>query len=287
MSRSRRFPRLQTANEAGISLVEVLVYLVLASIVLGAVYQLLIDQNRRYTKQQQLISVRGSLRAAAALLSSELRWSSSGSGDLYSVASNSFSVRSIQGAGVLCARHISQPRYALSATWGDFNSTANDSALVFAVGGATAGDDDWRPVALLNILSPGAGGVPSCAWSGSPSPDFVVEVAGDTSSVTIGAPFRAFRRVEYGLYQDGGRWWLGRKIGVGSYERLTGPLLAPADSGLVFTYYDQAGNPTTDATQVTQVKIVLRGEGFGKLRRVGQTSTELQDTLTTRVFLRN
>lgn len=104
--------------------------------------------------------------------------------------------------------------------------------------------------------------------------------------IEVGAPFRAFRRVEYGLYQDAGdgRWWLGRKVGAAaSYEKLTGPLLAPASGGLEFTYRDAAGNVTADPTQVAVIDFVLRAESY---RVSGNARDFQQDTLATRVALR-
>jgi len=106
--------------------------------------------------------------------------------------------------------------------------------------------------------------------------------------VAVGAPLRAFRRVQYGIYQEGGRWWLGRKVGSSaSYERLTGPLRAPADSGLKFIYYDESGTTTNNPAQVRLVDIVLRGESIGKVPRAGGMAPSFQqDTLTIRVKLR-
>jgi hypothetical protein len=293
-------------EQAGFTVIEVLVFLTLALIVIGAVYQLLIGQNRLYRKQQELIDVRGNIRAAAALLSWELRQASAAEGDLYSIGATSFAVRSIQGAGVICGEHPSELRYGLWGTWGEFYTTADDSALVLAIGSQGPDDDAWKVVSIVAVLDPVSGGVPTCfwgdpavgkgrgvgsgtgpgTWMGNTVPDFVVEVAGDMDSVYMGAPFRAFRRIEYGLYQDEGRWWLGRRVGAGSYEKLTGPLRPPSDSGLVFTYYDQAGSTTADALQVALVEIVIRGESFGKVPRRGQAPSVQRDTLTTRVRLR-
>ncbi len=122
--------------------------------------------------------------------------------------------------------------------------------------------------------------------------DKVPEVSGDGNAfenVQVGAPFRAFRRVTYGIYQDPdeGRYWLGRRVGsAASYERLTGPLRAPQDSGLHLIYYDVAGNPTTNPLDVRMVDIILRGESLGLVPRAGEAPSAQQDTLTIRVSLR-
>ncbi len=311
MKRLRRFQQRRTAAEGGFTIAEVLVYLMIASVVIASIYQLLIGQNRLYTKQRELTDVRGTLRAGAALLAWELRGVAASQGDLYSMATNSLVLRSIQGTGIICAEHNNLQRYGIWFRSGEFFSTADDSALVFAAGGASPSDDQWKVLKVSNVWDPVGGGVTYCAWGdtvigqgkgkGSASgggdckagngcamrpTQLVVELTGDVDDVYFGAPIRAFRRVEYGLFQEDGRWWLGRKIGAAAYEKLTGPLSSPTDSGLVFTYYDQAGNVTADSTQVAQIEIIVRGESFGKVRK-SLTDVSVQvDTLTTWVSLR-
>lgn len=270
------------ASPAGFTLVELLIYLTVGLVVIGSVYQLLIGQSRQYVKQRDLMDVRSSLKATASLLAWELRQARAMSGDLYSTGPNSFAIRSLQGTGVICAEHPTEPRYALWATAGEFQGTSDDSALLFATGSTGADDDEWKVVAITGLYEPAAGGVSTCfwgdslvgrgkgrtggtgatAWTGNVAPDFVVQLTGNMDKVYMGAPVRAFRRVEYGLYEEGDRWWLGRKVGsAGSYEKVRGPLRPPWDSGLVFTYYDRAGNTTLDPAQVALVEIVMRAEG--------------------------
>ncbi|UCC49068.1 MAG: prepilin-type N-terminal cleavage/methylation domain-containing protein [Gemmatimonadota bacterium] len=292
-------------GKGGFTLVELLVYLMIAVVVLAGIYQLLIGQNRLWMKQRELQDVRTSLRAAGSLLAFELRQASAASGDLYAIASDSVALRSVQALGFVCGEHGNQPRYGLWGTSGEFFTTPLDSALVFAAGNVGSGDDAWRVVAQTNVWDPAGGGVTACAWgdtavgrgkgtldsagpdpSGRGRPDLVVEVAGNADGVYIGAPYRAFRPVTYGIFREDDRWWLGRRIAVGPYEILTGPLRSPADSGLFFTYYDQFGNPTTDPTLVQVVDIILRGESLGKVPRANQAPDFQQDTLTLRVSLR-
>ena len=328
-------------TQYGFTLVEMMIAMVLAGIVMAAVYQLLIGQSRSYGKQRELMDVHGTLRSAATLLAWEIRQSWAAGGDLYSINANSITLRSIQGGGVICGLHATlTARAGLGTTSGDFDATADDSALVYV-----ADTDAWVVGSIDQILTnPVPAGVPWCDWAGGASivPDVVLEVTfpggwtqqdfdaycntmsaqkipnclaapdwptfcptlgwqdedickpalaaseasgGTGGTYEVGAPFRAFRRVEYGLYQDAGdgRWWLGRKIGaVASYEKLTGPLLAPASGGLVLTYRDAAGNITADPTQVAVIDFVLRAESY----RVSSGAQFQQDTLATRVALR-
>ncbi len=372
-------------------------YLIVAVVVVTGVYNLLIGQQRLYMKQRELQDVRTSLRAAANLLAFELRQASGIGGDFYSIGTYEIKLRSLRGAGVVCARHTSQPRLALYRTWGDFGKSDVDSAFIFAVGGAGAADDAWVIGRINDVWSPSSGGVPDCEWANSATPDavvgivggstppdlvdgeimitadgtvakgstlnftarhpslicsdfdarvnvtidadtwswsglmsgctFTVSIPGDASKLEIeikiesdlyaelsddifgksswfdlsagggsivdrvrtGAPLRAFRPVEYGLYFDSDqRWWLGRKIGNASdYERVTGPLSEPSDSGLAFIYYDQNGDTTSNPIAVRMVDIILRGESYGKAPQGGDVGPQVEeDSLTLRVSLR-
>ncbi|MGD2154152.1 MAG: hypothetical protein PVG79_12850 [Gemmatimonadales bacterium] len=281
-------------DRGGFSVVELLVYLVVAVIVVAAVYQLLIGQNRLFVKQRELQDVRTSLRSAANLLAFELRQTSPASGDIYAIGTSTVTLRSLLGGGIVCGIHGTEPRYGLYAVGGDFSATSNDSLLIFSANSDGPDDDSWVTTGVVTVYSSGpAGGVPDCGWTGTTAdPEIVVEV--DTTGVTLtgiqlGAPVREFRRTQYGLYQEtDGRYWLGRRIGAASgWEQLTGPLESPTDSGLVFAYYDQAGNVTADPTQVRMVDIIIRGESYGQAprrRELGPAAVE--DTLTVRVSVR-
>jgi hypothetical protein len=280
-------------GEGGFTVIELLVYLFVGVLVIAAVYNLLIGQNRLYMKQRELQDVRASVRSAANLLAFELRQASASGGDLDSISTFDVILRSVQGSGVVCGVHNSSARLGLYATGGDFSATTDDSAMVFQANGSGTGDDAWFVGGVAGKYDPSAGGVPSCQWSGvSVAPDFVMAI--DTplvaiAGVEVGAPYRQFRKVHYGLYLEAdGRWWLGRKVGAAaSWERLTGPLSAPSDSGLAFRYYDQSGSATTDPTLVRMVDIVLRGESYGKVPQAGNLAPDVEeDTLTLRVSLR-
>ncbi len=275
-------------RQSGFTLAEVMVYTVLAAIVLTSVYQLLLGQSRSYGKQREMVDVHGSLRAASALLAWEIRQASAADGDIYAIGANSITLRSMQGSGTVCKRHPTLPKLGIRGAGSEITATADDSALVFFVGGSPAADDSWK-ILSITAVTPTAPLVDACEWGGTPSvlPDFVVTVApaapADTAGLSVGSPFRAFRRVEYGIYLDGGRWWLGRKVGASvTYEKLTGPLRSQVAGGLVFTYADVNGVPTVDPTQVATVDFIIRAESY--LRPPGQHYQA--DSLATRVAIR-
>ncbi len=270
----------------GFTVIELLVYIVLALLVLGAVFNVFMSQSRQHGLHLETMDARQTLRGAAALLTTEMRGLSVSRGDLYAIAPQSISLRSVQGLGVICGKHATQPRYGMWHVSGTFQATADDSALMYSPSA-----DAWSSVKIAQVWDPTGGGVSTCAWPGGVStdtvPEIVVSVPSDTAGVTVGSPMRAFRSTEFGMLQQDGRWWLGRKVsGAASYDLVTGPLRAPADSGLALHYYDAAGVETADPTQVTRIEIVLRSESFGKARSTQGITTRL-DSVTVVAFLRN
>ncbi len=280
----RTTPRRRAA--AGFTLVELLVSLAVSGIVLGSISRLMITQGRAYGKQREMLDARETVRSGAALLAWELRHAASGASQVSAMRTNSLAFRSVQGLGIVCARHATLPRYGLWRAGGEFQASADDSALVYLTG-----RDQWRVVKIRQVGTAGALSVPTCAWPGARPPDVVVELvvrtANDTSGIRVGAPLRMFRRVEYAEYQAQGRWWLGRRVGgAATYEQLTGPLLAPGSGGLTFAYYDALGAVTANPAAVGMVGFTLRTESF-KQFRTGSGPLQFQrDSVTTKVALR-
>jgi hypothetical protein len=293
-------------GEGGFTVVEVLIYFVISIIVVAGIYQLLMSQNRLYMKQRELQDVRTSLRGAANMLAYELRQASAADSDLYAIATDSFAIRSVQATGIICSEHHQSNllRYGLSSSWGEFESTSDDSVLFFASGEVGTSDDRWKVLSIEAVWTPIGGGVLFCAWgdtlvgkgkgkgvavghqlkSGTANTEVVLKVAGDVDDVYIGAPVRGFRKTTFGIYQEDGRWWLGRKVGASNtWEMLTGPLRSPTDSGLYLLWYDRYGNTTADPTQVGVVDIILRGESLGKVPKPGEAPGYQEDTITVRV----
>lgn len=276
--------RIPGNRESGFTLVELLVSMVISLMLLAAAYGVLVTQVRSFEIQRGTMDARETLRGAATLLTSEFRHASSSRGDLYAIAPQTVTLRSLLGSGVIC--DTLGTRYGVWQPQGDFQATAADSALIYSLTSET-----WNSVKVSQMWSdPVAGGIPTCAWAGGTAPALVVQVVpGDTAGVRTGSGIRAFRSIQYGLYQDAmdGRWWLGRKLAsAGSYDKLTGPLSSPADSGLVFHYYDIAGLETADPTQVVRVELVLKAESYAQVR-VGSGTTLRKDSVAVSAFIRN
>jgi prepilin-type N-terminal cleavage/methylation domain-containing protein len=272
-------------DRRGFTMIELIVSFVIGLIVLGSVVQMMIVQGRGYRKQREMVDVRETAREAAALLSWDLRQAAVGGSPFAVMGANSVTLRSPRGLGTICAKHALLPRYGLWKTAGNVQATVDDTALVYQIGRGA-----WNRLKITAVGTPAAMGVNACVWPGARPPDMVVEFAvtatTDTSYIKIGAPFRNFRRVEYAEFQQNSRWWLGRKVGgAASYEKLTGPLMAPASGGLAFTYYDTLGAVTANTAAVGGVAFTLRTESY-KNATIGSTFVYQRDSVITKVAVR-
>ena len=277
--------RLSQRDRRGFTMIELIVSFVIGLIVLGSVVQMMIAQSRGYRKQREMVDVRETAREAAALLSWDLRQAAVAGSPFVVMGANTVTVRSPRGLGTICAKHALLARYGLWKTAGNILATVDDTALVYQIGRG-----GWNKLKITAVGTPVAMGVIACAWPGARPPDVVVEFAvntgTDTSYIKVGAPFRNFRRVEYAEYQQNSRWWLGRKVGAAaSYEKLTGPLLAPASNGLAFAYYDTLGAVTINPAAVGSVAFTLRTESY-KNATVGTSFVYQHDSVTTQVAVR-
>ena len=274
----------------GFTLIELLVAIVFGALVVESVFRLVVSQQRYYSQQRELVDLRSNLRTAASLLATELHGPAAQ--DLYSIGTNSLALRSTIWSALICAHDsvagASTARYVLWRDSGTFAATSEDSALVFSAGAEPLVDDAWRVLPVSAVQAAG-NPPPACAWGNGATGTHTIELAGDTAGVVVGSPVRAFRRTQYGLYQEGGRWWLGRKVGSSStWEGLTGPFASPADSGLVFRYFDETGVVTTTPGDVATVEIILNGETEQPMWRdkAGEARRIHSETLRTRVALR-
>ena len=270
-------------SRRGFSLLELIISMVMALVILGSVVQVMITQGRGYRKQRELVDIRDTGRQAASVLTWDLRQSVVGNAPLAAMGANSITLRSPKAIGTICAKHATLARYGVWKTAGTFEATAADTAVYYAIG-----RDVWKTLKVTAVGTPAAMGVPACIWPGARPPDIVVEFAvqfkTDTSWIKPGAALRTFQRVQYAQYQNGGRWWLGRKIGnAASFEQLTGPLLA--SNGLSFTYYDTLGAVTVNPNAIGSIAFTLRPESL-KNTKVGATQNYQRDSLTTRVAVR-
>ena len=219
-------------------------------------------------------------------MTAELRQLAAADGDLYFLAPDSLAIRAVQSTAIVCGIDQVLRRFALWNLIGELQDRGGtaDSAFIFSVGGAGQSDDTWEREEIKNFL-PAVGPIGSCEWTVALAADTVVQLDKAMPGVVVGAPFRSFRAIQYGMFFDDGDWWLGRKIpGVAAYDKLTGPLQSPVFGGLVFNYYDAAGAVTAVAANVRMIEIIIRSQSRGMSRQVSGLA-ERRDSIRTKVFL--
>jgi prepilin-type N-terminal cleavage/methylation domain-containing protein len=283
-------------NRRGFTLVEVLVAMVLAGIVTASIYQLLVSNQRVYRLQTERADLNADLRAALAILPSELREISATDtteSDLISMTSSAVTFKAMRTLHFLCEdpptgtgssgtivvyRALQYGLRALDAT--------RDSILVFAEGDTSArGDNYWVHAnasgVSATVCPDGSAGMAISLNGVSP--------AGGLDDVMAGAPARGFEVEEVRSYPDAnGDLWLGlRQYGTGSGWGTTQPLLGPlAASGLQFSYFDSVGATTAIPTQVFSIGLTVIGSTDETVVS-GADTRRLEDTLTTRIAIRN
>lgn len=232
------------ARPGGFTTVEVLIALVIASVLAGAVYEFLSQHRRFYGHVEAGALNNDALRVAWAVLAADLREADPASGDVVLVAPDSLRVRSPVGFGIVCDTRPANGRVALLEARGRL-VPGPDSVLVHGTGG-------WRAdhVAARNPSGPS----PACSYGGGTRA--VLELSGGTADLRPGAPVRAFRTWTYYPRWHDGAWWLARGDGTET-QLLAGPL---APGGLRFRLLDDAGSPTADPALVVRVEIVARSE---------------------------
>jgi hypothetical protein len=193
----------------------------------------------------------------------------------------------------------------------------DDSILV------STSDDAWRayqitaitPVTAGNgcpVRTASAGGFVETADAAQSS--YLITVAAATpfrTSNYVGNPVRFFRRVKYGLYQDGAdnNWYLGYAdcaflssrgaTPCSTMRAIAGPLNAYTNgssglttNGLNPQYFDSTGasiNPSSAgaATRVARIRIALRAQTAAAVNTPDAPSGTFVDSLVVHVGLRN
>lgn len=184
-----------------------------------------------------------------------------------------------------------------------------DEVHILRENGQGSADDRWeRRTVISEPLSGGATlglCVGKIAGADVSTPRRVYGIAGGAlpADVLDGAPVRFTRRVRYRLYQsaDDGQWYLGVEewngAGYADIQPAAGPYLPavdgdPANSGLTFTYRDEAGNQITGNTladwrSVARVELVVRGATASDVTGSGLGTGKKRDQLSVVVAIRN
>jgi prepilin-type N-terminal cleavage/methylation domain-containing protein len=257
-------------DSPGFSLIELLVVIVITGVLMVAVTQVLITQQRGYRQQTAVVNARQSSRTVLDLLAVELRELSAADGDLLIAEEELVQFRAYRKLGIACEVELGVSIKV--EEFGDVPFENSDFILVYH-----EESDGWA-----------AGQVQSAAEDEDGCGRVLNVGSLAASDVALGAPVRGFEEYGYGLFDLEKQWMLGRRNRAGDITALVGPLAPPDENGLRFVYYDQAGTElspplsTASRAQVARIEIAVKGKSLG----AGTPSGEHLDSLSMQVYLR-
>jgi type II secretory pathway pseudopilin PulG len=275
------------------TLVEILIALVMLGAVSGALYRVLLNNQRIYQAQTQHIALEQNIRAAVSVLPAELREIDASDGDIVAMSSTALTIRGMRWLGFICAPPNlggaavgntmtirAQPLYGSRGL-----NPGTDSMFIYYDGNqATRDDDDWalaRPTDASNSLCP----------DGQPGLDITmswkVPPPNTAGGILPGSPVRGFEPVTYQLYQPPGDslWYVGLQPAGGTILPIIGPVL---ESGLSFVYFDSTGAVTAIPDRVARIDVTVRGRTSQAVQNAaGAGKSVAVDSVVTSVALRN
>lgn len=267
-------------TRGGFTIVEMLVVTVLGAVVVGAVYQILLTNQRTYTAQNAQITAQQTVRAGADVLFGELRELSRLGSDIKAFGSDSLKVRTMRKFGLICAVDIPNSKVDVRkyGSW----LAVEDSVVIYAenvVNNST--DDTWikgKVTARDTTITCG----------GEAAVRLTIPIIGSAASgashdtVRVGSNVRSYTNYTYGVYTIDGAKYLGRKDSDGATPAaLVGPLAS--SSGLAFRYLDTLNAVTATLADIAQIEITLRTSSTVR----GPQGGYVADSITSRVSLRN
>lgn len=264
------------ARVPGFTLVEILVVMVVGSLLLAAIYQALVAQQRGYNLQREMVMSRQATRTTLEVVTAELREISASGGDLIKASPGEVTFRAYRKFGVICDPGSAGVPFEVVELGEPFTQNS-DSVVVFVENNPERMDDDGWAFAQVGSISAG-----SCVLGGKRARRIDLHGLGGASGIYAGAPIRSFEHLTYGRYLVDGEWVLGRIGADGEIVPLIGPL-APDDEGLVFRFFDEDGdefvpNTPADRASVRRIQVEVRASPIGR--------GEVTDSLITQIQLR-
>lgn len=269
-----------TDHRRGFTLVELLIVTVVGVLVLGAIYQVLITNQRTYATQNANVQANQTLRGGMEALFAELREISPQDGDLLSMSSTGMRIRGNRAPAIVCSIITtgSDPIVQVKRLG---RYLTGDSARIFVDNDPDATSDDVWVTADVTVVD--STGTLSC-------PDGEVAETVQLEGISWGAPpdsilpgalVRNFVRYQYQVGTYDGQTYLTRTDESGNTYPLIGPL--NPNNPVSFRYLDAGGTATGTAANVRQIDVTLRSE-----TNIRDISGDLQqDSLRSRIFTRN
>ena len=272
-----------------LTLVEMVVALVLAGVVMGTLWRMLVEGRRFYRAQASAAEVQRALRDVGEVLAGELEPLDATAGDLVALGPDSLSVRAQRSIGFVCAPPdpASGRVVVLDSLLFGYRAVdpARDRALVFSEGDpATPDDDAWLDFGVTSVSA--AALCDGRAGTGLTLQGATARLAG----VAVGSPLRTYERVVYRSYRDDdGAWWLGQRALSGGAWAAISPVAGPLASGtgLACRGLDAAGNAAGTLAGVARVECDVRSVSATVLQLAGGNQRRYADSLRVGAALRN
>lgn len=237
-----------TRDRRGFTLVELLVVAVLGSLLLMAIYQILVTNQRTYRENAEKVTAQQTARVALDILAAELQEISTAGGDLVNVSSVDMDYWALTRFGLVCGIDYGPP-VVLTVRRVDAFFDAGDRIVVFAENDAAfTTDDAWIPALVTAIDTTGV----SCDGEVAQRLAFGSQAARFTAdSVRTGAPIRAQVATRVAKVEYAGQPYLAIERG-GVRSPIAGPL-----ESLRFDYFDSDGNSTGNPAQVHRIEVSI------------------------------
>lgn len=293
----------------GLTLIELVAVIALAGLVGAMITATITRQQRFYRDAAETLYARESVRDAIAVLSTDIR-SASVADTIRLRADSAIEFFATIGASVVCQAVGNEvglaPAHAAGNSLSGFVIEPDTGDLVLFRTDSAGTGEHWERYRISSFTSRSLASSCTAASRFSQNSDFAAGVAGFVVTLTTalrgdvkpGAPVRFIRRARYGLYHasDGG-WYLGYRrcnaVGpsaCGVVQPVSGPYRGyspdPADTGLLFEYFDAFGRPLDPGASplaLTRVDVTARTESISS----GSRSGKISDSANTSVAIRN
>jgi prepilin-type N-terminal cleavage/methylation domain-containing protein len=283
-------------SRRGFTLVEILVGLILTGIVGTAIIRALTGTQRGTSSQFARIDAQETARAVNYYLTAALREVNASDGDIEVADASTLKFRGMRWTGISCT--------GVTVTGGSLRITVKntqlfgqrapdallDSLFVFNENNPGVRTDDAWLLGIVtntgnNTCTDGSAGTRLTLVIAAASGGNAAAVAGFTS----GSPIRGWQPEEISLPAVSGVYWLGQRTMDNSgawtaVTQLAGPLTS---TGLALTYYDNTNTVTATLANIASVGLIVRSRSVDIARGSAGTNTNIQDSLVTRIAIRN
>lgn len=253
----------------GFTIVELLVVSLLGSLLMIAVYNVLVTNQRTYSVQAEQVSVQQRLRATMDVLTAELREISPE--DITLMNATGFKARSMDRLGFVCQVTIASNPVLRVVSYGVLFADGDTVAILADNDPGSTSDDVWIEATVTDIdsnVTCGGGRDAQDLTFGGQEPTFTAD------SVRTGGPIRGVSNVFFSNVETANAL-------VRASESGKAVLVTPVNFS--FEYFDENGDPPPNPESVAEIRITATAAS--EIQTAG--GTRVADTLVASVYPRN